>query len=68
MVEAAGKAPTVGDWLDHWLEDIAERRVRARTLESYPSTIRLHLSPGMGRHRLDRLRPERLHGALADEG
>src|SRR3954470_21932110 len=33
MVEAAGRAPTVGEWLDHWLENIATRRVRARTLE-----------------------------------
>ena len=37
MVEAAGKAPTVGDWLDHWLENIAARKVRARTLESLVS-------------------------------
>jgi integrase len=71
MVEAAGKAPTVGDWLDHWLENIAARKVRARTLESYRSTIRLHLRPGIGHHRLDRLQPEhleRLYGALADKG
>ncbi len=71
MVEAAGKAPTVGDWLDHWLENIAARRVRARTLESYRSVIRLHLRPGIGHHRLDRLQPEhleRLHGALANKG
>ncbi len=46
MVEAAGEAPTVGDWLEHWLENIAARKVRARTLESYRSTIRLHLRPG----------------------
>src|SRR3954451_21482610 len=50
MVEAAGKAPTVGDWLEHWLENIAARKVRARTLESYRSTIRLHLRPGIGHH------------------
>jgi integrase len=71
MVEAAGKAPTVSDWLEHWLENIAARKVRARTLESYRSTIRLHLRPGIGHHRLDRLQPEhleRLYGALADKG
>jgi integrase len=43
MVEAAGRAPTVGEWLDHWLDNIAARKVRARTLESYRSTVRLHL-------------------------
>src|SRR3954453_9420668 len=34
LVEAAGKPQTVGDWLDHWLDNIAARKVRARTLES----------------------------------
>jgi len=70
MVEAAGKTPTVGDWCEHWLENIPARKVRAQTLESYRSTIRLHLRPGIGHHRLDRLQPEhleRLHGALADK-
>src|SRR3954452_15308279 len=70
MVEAAGRAPTVGEWLDHWLDHIATRRVRARTLESYESTVRLHLRPGVGHHRLDRLQPEhleRLYAALADK-
>jgi integrase len=60
MVEAAGRAPTVGDWLDHWLDHIASRKVRARTLESYRSTVRLHLRPGVGHQRLDRLQPEHL--------
>jgi integrase len=71
MVEAAGRAPTVGEWLDHWLENIATRRVRARTLEGYESTVRLHLRPGVGHQRLDRLQPEhleRLYAALADKG
>jgi integrase len=71
MVEAAGRAPTVGEWLDHWLDHIAVRRVRPRTLESYESTVRLHLRPGVGHHRLDRLQPEhleRLYAALADKG
>lgn len=70
LVEAAGRAPTVGEWLDHWLDNIAVRRVRPRTLESYRSTVRLHLRPGIGHHRLDRLQPEhleRLYAALADK-
>src|SRR3954451_8091903 len=71
MVEATGRAPTVGAWFDHWLENIATRRVRARTLEGYESTVRLHLRPGVGHQRLDRLQPEhleRLYAALADKG
>ena len=68
--EAAGRAPTVGDWLDHWLDHIAPRRVRARTLESYEALVRLHLRPGLGHHRLDRLQPEhleQLYGSLLEE-
>lgn len=68
--EAAGRAPTVGDWLDHWLEHIAPRRVRARTLESYEALVRLHLRPGLGHHRLDRLQPEhleQLYGSLLQD-
>jgi integrase len=68
--EAAGRAPTVGDWLDHWLEHIAPRRVRARTLESYEALVRLHLRPGIGHHRLDRLQPEhleQLYGSLLED-
>jgi integrase len=71
LVEAAGRPQTVGDWLDHWLDNIAARKVRARTLESYRSIVRLHLRPGIGHHRLDRLQPEhleRLYGKLLDKG
>src|SRR4051812_3418135 len=71
LVEAAGRAPTVGEWLDHWLDNIAARKVRARTLESYRTTVRLHLRPGIGHHRLDRLQPEhleRLYATLAKKG
>src|SRR3954464_648183 len=64
-------APTVGAWLEHWLTTIAPRRVRQRTLESYESAVRKHLIPGIGRHRLARLRPEhldQLYTALLDAG
>src|SRR5688500_6010221 len=63
--------PTVAWWLEHWLTTIAPRRVRQRTLESYESAVRKHLIPGIGRHRLDRLRPEhldQLYTALLDDG
>lgn len=59
-VEAAGSSMTVSGWLDHWLVNIAARKVRPRTLESYDSIVRLHLKPGLGHHRLERLQPEHL--------
>src|SRR3954452_23029746 len=63
--------PTVAWWLEDWLTTIAPRRVRQRTLESYESAVRKHLIPGIGRHRLDRLRAEhldQLYTALLDAG
>src|SRR4051812_41989045 len=63
--------PTVAWWLEHWLTTIAPRRVRQRTLESYESAVRKHLIPGIGRHRIDRLRREhldQLYTALLDAG
>jgi integrase len=60
VVQAAGKAPTVGQWLDHWLDTIAARKVRPRTLEGYRSKVCHHLAPGLGHHRLDRLQPEQV--------
>jgi hypothetical protein len=63
--------PTVAWWLEHWLTTIAPRRVRQRTLESYEAAVRRHLVPGIGRHRLDRRRPEhlgQLYTVLLDAG
>ncbi|MCW2586544.1 MAG: Integrase [Frankiales bacterium] len=56
----SGRVPTVGEWLDYWLTHIAARRLRPRTLESYQTTVRLHIRPGIGHYRLDRLQPEHL--------
>src|SRR3712207_9109623 len=35
MVELAGKAPTVGDWLEHWLPNIAAQKARAGAQKNY---------------------------------
>ena len=60
LTSKAGRGPTVGQWLTHWLEHIAARKVRPRTLESYQSTVRLHLSPGIGAQPLAKLQPEQV--------
>lgn len=60
LAAQAGRPPTLGDWLNHWLTHLAARRLRPRTLDSYQSSVRLHLSPGLGHHRLDPLQPEHL--------
>ena len=70
MVEQPADPDASAEWLEHWLDNIAPRRVAQRTLESYeqPSAS---TCPGIGRHRLDRLRPEhldQLYTALLDNG
>ena len=64
-------ADTVEAWLAHWLPNIAARRVRERTLESYESTIRMHIVPHIGGQRLDKLQPEhleQLYNLLLEQG
>jgi integrase len=64
--QAAGRAPTVSEWLDHWLTTIAARRVRPSTLEGYESKLRTRVKPALGHHRLDRLQPEHVEAFYAE--
>jgi integrase len=57
---------TVAAWLDHWLDNIAVNRLRARTLESYRQLVRLHIKPAIGHHRLTRLQPEHVEAMHAE--
>lgn len=59
-VRAAGRAWTVEDWLTHWVENIAASAVRPNTLVGYRVAVYNHLIPGIGAHRLEKLRPEHL--------
>ncbi|MGW2100322.1 site-specific integrase [Streptomyces olivaceoviridis] len=43
---------TVGDWLDAW---VAAKKTKRLTTASYAAHIRIHLRPGLGHYRLDRL-------------
>ncbi|MCX2931342.1 site-specific integrase [Mycobacterium sp. CVI_P3] len=48
---------TVGRWLTEWLTDIKGPRVRPNTRKFYEEAIRLHITPQIGKKRLDRLTP-----------
>jgi integrase len=43
---------TLGEWLDTW---VAAKRTKRLTTRGYESHIRVHLKPGLGKYRLDRL-------------
>jgi integrase len=51
------RSPTLEAWLDTYLREVAAARVRPVTLDGYQNLIRLHVTPELGRHRLDQLRP-----------
>ncbi len=64
---AAGmKSPTVAQWLDHWLDNIASRTLRPRTAEGYRSKINNHVIPVLGALKLDALQPEHLEALYRD--
>lgn len=43
---------TLGDWLDEWAD---AKKTRTTTTKNYKSHIRVHLKPGLGHLRLDRM-------------
>jgi integrase len=51
---------TVESWLEYWLENVSRPFVKQSTYEGYRAAVRVHLIPGIGRHRLSSLRPEHL--------
>ncbi|HEV2640779.1 MAG TPA: site-specific integrase [Actinocrinis sp.] len=54
----AGPVWTVEKWLTHWLENIAKPTVRYKAFEAYRSAVNVHLIPGLGAHRIDKVQPE----------
>ncbi|AZK94845.1 MULTISPECIES: tyrosine-type recombinase/integrase [Streptomyces] len=68
---AAGRVPTVAGWMTTYLTDIASLKLKPRSLDDYWSKTRNDIVPGVGRHRLDKLRPEhleRMYRRMLDEG
>lgn len=59
-VRKPGKPWTVERWLTHWIDNIAPNGLRESSLSAYAVAVRVHLVPGLGAHRLDRLQPEHL--------
>lgn len=64
-VPQLGPSPTLGEWMEHWLTVIAARKVRPSTLEGYTSKVRHRIIPGLGAHRLEKLRPEQVEAFYA---
>lgn len=60
-VRKAGQTWTVEQWLSHWLDHIvAPPAISENAWDAYANAVRVHLIPGLGAHRLDKLEPEHL--------
>ncbi|GAA3238401.1 site-specific integrase [Pseudonocardia petroleophila] len=46
------RTPTVSEYLDYWLKEVAEPKLRPTTMAKYRSTIEIYLRPGLGRQKL----------------
>src|SRR3954451_11176982 len=62
----ARRPPTVGEWMQLWLNDVASATVRDSTLQRYRQEVRLHIAPALGDVRLDRLQPQQLAAFYRD--
>lgn len=55
LVSLADKI-TLAEWIDRWLKDYAEPRIRVKSYEKYEGCLRLHVKPYLGAVRLAALR------------
>ena len=58
---------TVAELLDYWLQTHARHHVRPKTYECYEQTIRVHLKPGLGAMRVQKLTPDQVKTFYADK-
>ena len=59
-VMEVGQRWTVESWLMHWLENIARPTIRQNSYSGYRVDVTVHITPALGRHKLDKLGPEHL--------
>jgi integrase len=53
-----GATWTVATWLDYWYQHISKPTVRASSARAYRTAVYHHLIPGLGKHRLQKVRTE----------
>lgn len=71
---SAGSRPTVEQWMTHWIDHVrvnAARTPSPKTMIGYRADTRLHITPGIGDIRLEKLTTsdvERVYRTMADSG
>ncbi|MGW4371697.1 tyrosine-type recombinase/integrase [Nocardia takedensis] len=56
---------TVGQYLSHWLNEIAEPKIRRTTFATYEGDVRLHIVPGIGKRKLRALDSRHVRAFIA---
>ena len=54
------RAPTLGQWLVRYLDEVAAPSVRPSTLRRYRQELRLYIAPALGKVPLDKLKPSQV--------
>lgn len=60
LTPPASERLTVGQFLTGWLSDTVKPSVRPSTFRGYESKVRAHILPGLSKHPLVKLTPQRL--------
>ena len=58
---------TVGQYLDHWLENTLRPNAKPRSYESFSAITRLHIKPNLGNIQLLKLAPQHIQKLLGDK-
>lgn len=49
------RSPTVAEFLDYWLNEVVDPKLRPTTASRYRSVVDIYLKPGLGKQRLEKL-------------
>jgi len=64
-------SPTVQQWMQRWLDQVASQRLKPRTLETYRGYVQRYIIPSIGRRRLEQLTPAHvrtMHESITGRG
>lgn len=64
-IPRARERQTVGTYLDYWLEHVVKPERRVTTYKGYETMVRVHITPVLGRTKLDELGPTEVRRLLA---
>ena len=62
-----GRQPTVSQFLNRWLTEVADESVRPSTARRYRDVVNLYLSPTIGSIALDRLGPQQIQSMVNEQ-